>query len=69
MKNKPINKISIKGETWYGQDTYKITIPVRRSLKAILKIIFKGELNLMWTVPSNKKDKRLILKGKLHANK
>ena len=48
---------------WVAHDTYKKTIPVRHSLIAAIKILFKGELDITWEVPANRKDKRLRISG------
>lgn len=63
-----LNFIKPEETTWYRQDTYVVTIPVKRNLKSILRILLRGKLDLSWTIPSNEKDKRLILEGKLKEN-
>ncbi len=46
---------------WYRLDTYKTTLPCKNRIKTALRALMKGEVEIVWQVPSNKKRKGLYL--------
>ncbi|GEM_PF-6099604 len=50
--------------TWYLNETYSTIIKCTNRLKTAWRVLTKGEIEIKWEVPSNKKDKSLKLKGK-----
>jgi len=49
--------------TWLRHDRYMVEIPIKRILA--LKALLTGKVKLTWQVPATRKDKRLIVKGKI----
>lgn len=62
--NCPEGIIYFANTTLYLNETYSTVIKCTNRLKTAWRALTKGEVEIKWEVPSNKKDKSLRLKGK-----
>jgi len=60
----PEGTIYFANTNWYLNETYSTIIKCNNRLKTAWRALTKGEVEIKWTVPSNKKDKSFRLKGK-----